>query len=328
MPTISIIIPVYNVESYLRDCLNSIVHQHFKDFEVLLINDGSSDNSGKICDEYAANDERIRVFHKNNGGVSSARNLGLTEAKGEWICFVDSDDWIEPNTLSSITKIEDNEIDFVQFGFKQINATGKIMMQSDIPSNRITMGKDAYLNTNTYHSAICGYLIKTNTIRKYNINFPETIKYGEDQAFILKALMCSHKIHIINGHFYNYRYWEGSTMNSSMTFARAEDHLKVIQDITSFMNSTNANISFLLSYIFNGFILTYIRIGLNTTKNLRQVKERYSLFCKSLNNVDIYNFCKKYDSYYIIIFYYIRLRLINPIISRIKKYLVKDGCHL
>ena len=126
-PKISIIIPVYNVEFYLTDCIESLRSQVYKDFEVLLINDGSFDSSGKICDEYAIKDERIRVFHKKNEGVSSARNLGLIEAKGEWICFVDSDDWIEPNTLSSIFPIGDNEIDFVQFGFKQINSIGNII---------------------------------------------------------------------------------------------------------------------------------------------------------------------------------------------------------
>ena len=214
LPKISIIIPVYNVELYLKDCLDSIITQNYKDFEVLLINDGSSDNSGDICDEYAEKDNRVRVFHKKNAGVSSARNLGLIEAKGEWICFVDSDDWIEPNTLSSIFPIEDNKIDFIQFGFKQINSLGIVILQSNIPNHRSIMEKDAYLNSRMYHSAICGYVIKKDIIKKYKINFPEAIKYGEDQAFILKVLTCCHKILIINKHFYNYRYREGSTMNS------------------------------------------------------------------------------------------------------------------
>src|SRR5690606_22590995 len=99
MPKVSVIIPVYNTENYLRECLDSILAQTFTDFEVLLINDGSTDSSGKICDEYAEKDSRIKVFHKENGGVSSARNLGLDNAKGEWICFVDSDDEILQDAL-------------------------------------------------------------------------------------------------------------------------------------------------------------------------------------------------------------------------------------
>jgi glycosyltransferase involved in cell wall biosynthesis len=91
MPTISVIVPVYNVEQYLCKCLDSILNQIFTDFELLLIDDGSPDKSGQICDEYAHKDSRIRVFHKENGGVSSARNLGLDNANGKWVTFIDSD---------------------------------------------------------------------------------------------------------------------------------------------------------------------------------------------------------------------------------------------
>ena len=99
-PKISVIIPVYNAESTLRRCVDSVLAQTFPDFECLLINDGSEDKSGEICDEYAIRDSRVRVFHKGNGGVSSARNVGLDNATGEWIAFVDSDDWVGRNIWS------------------------------------------------------------------------------------------------------------------------------------------------------------------------------------------------------------------------------------
>lgn len=92
---ISVIIPVYNVEKYLRRCVESVMLQTYKDIEILLIDDGSTDGSGQICDELAYKDRRIHVFHKENGGVSSARNLGIERACGDYICFVDSDDWID-----------------------------------------------------------------------------------------------------------------------------------------------------------------------------------------------------------------------------------------
>ena len=92
-PSISVIVPVYNTEQYLRRCIDSVLAQTYKDFELLLIDDGSKDSSGAICDEYAAQDARVRVFHKENGGVSSARNVGLDNAQGEWITFIDSDDY-------------------------------------------------------------------------------------------------------------------------------------------------------------------------------------------------------------------------------------------
>ena len=107
MPLVSVIVPVYKAEKYLHKCVDSLLAQTMTDFEVLLINDGSPDRSGAICDEYAAKDSRIRVFHKENGGVSSARNLGILESQGKYITFVDSDDWLSPCYLA------DFELDIV-----------------------------------------------------------------------------------------------------------------------------------------------------------------------------------------------------------------------
>ena len=103
-PSISIIVPVYNSEKTLNRCVDSILSQTFQDWELLLIDDGSTDRSGKLCDEYALKDQRIKVFHKKNGGVSSARNIGLDHAKGEWITFIDSDDEIPKNTFTDDCK--------------------------------------------------------------------------------------------------------------------------------------------------------------------------------------------------------------------------------
>lgn len=108
MPTVSVIVPVYKVEPYLRTCIDSILAQTYTDFEVLLIDDGSPDNCGAICDEYAARDERIRVIHQENQGVSAARNLGMAEAKGKYIAFVDSDDAIHPQMFELLVPVLDN----------------------------------------------------------------------------------------------------------------------------------------------------------------------------------------------------------------------------
>ncbi len=103
-PKISVIVPVYKVEPYLRKCLDSIVNQTYRNLEIILVDDGSPDNCGAICDEYAAGDGRIRVIHQENGGVSSARNAGLSAATGEWVGWVDSDDWIEPDMYEYLLK--------------------------------------------------------------------------------------------------------------------------------------------------------------------------------------------------------------------------------
>lgn len=123
---ISVIVPVYNTEQYLPRCIESILSQSFTDFELLLIDDGSTDGSGKICDAYAEKDNRIRVFHKENGGVSSARNMGLDEAKGEWVYFVDSDDELLHDGLQVLFDNTNKEVDVVLAGFEEVSEEGVI----------------------------------------------------------------------------------------------------------------------------------------------------------------------------------------------------------
>ena len=117
MPLVSIIVPIYNTFSTLYRCIDSILAQSYTDFELLLINDGSVDGSGFICDEYAAKDSRVRVCHKQNGGVSSARNLGLDNACGEWITFIDSDDYVLPSYLFRLTSCLD--ADWIIGGYRE-----------------------------------------------------------------------------------------------------------------------------------------------------------------------------------------------------------------
>ena len=126
-PKISVIVPVYNVEKYLRRCIDSILSQTFSDFELLLIDDGSKDKSGEICDEYAAKDARVRVFHKENGGVSSARNLGLDNAKGDWITFSDSDDELLPDAFEAVCGYMHEGIDMIKTGYQILNEHNQIM---------------------------------------------------------------------------------------------------------------------------------------------------------------------------------------------------------
>ena len=113
---VSVIIPIYNAEQHLEKCIESVINQKFNDFELLLINDGSTDSSGKICDNYVKRDHRIKVFHKENGGVSTARNLGIEKARGEWVTFIDADDKIESNYFDIITDVSD--ADLIVQGFK------------------------------------------------------------------------------------------------------------------------------------------------------------------------------------------------------------------
>ena len=127
---ISVIIPVYNAERYLKDCVDSIINQSYQNFELILVDDGSSDNSPKICDDYAAKDNRIVVIHKSNNGVSAARKTGLDNASGDYIMYVDSDDWLDINTMEKCLNVvqKNPQIGCVMFSFtKEVNDTSQVM---------------------------------------------------------------------------------------------------------------------------------------------------------------------------------------------------------
>ena len=142
MPKISVIIPVYNNAVYLPQCLNSLLSQSFQDFEGVIVDDGSNDGSETICDDYQKRDSRLKVIHIKNQGVSHARNVGLDNAKGEWVSFVDSDDWIDPAYLSTLYEQIDNDTDvvignlFFNIGEKQIAmvCSKPLIRKNDFPS--------------------------------------------------------------------------------------------------------------------------------------------------------------------------------------------------
>lgn len=214
MPFISIIIPVYNVEAYLRECLDSIVTQQFDDYEAILIDDGSTDSSSVICDEYAERYSQLKVIHKENGGVSSARNAGLVVAKGEWIWFVDADDWIQTDALKTLSiAIRDIIADTIYFGINQIKGD---FIYKGKENNILNMTKDDFLlrvQCNN-HQAI---LYDGKIIRQYCIRFPVGMKMSEDLEFQYKYLLhCKHPVQIACT-LYNLRERDGSASHNSQT---------------------------------------------------------------------------------------------------------------
>ncbi len=187
-PVVSIIVPVYNTEKFLYRCIDSILAQTYTDFELLLIDDGSKDSSGAICDEYAEKDTRVRVFHKENGGVSSARNLGLDNARGEWITFVDSDDYIEENFLKSFDGNLDADLvvgNSVVLNEHPNDPNERKEINSSILSGKYENIK-YFLNTN-FQELICrtpwGKLYRANIIA--DLRFNENMRLGEDTLFNL-----------------------------------------------------------------------------------------------------------------------------------------------
>ncbi len=225
VPAISIIIPVYNVEPYLARCLNSVLSQSFTDFEILLIDDGSTDASGKICDEYASRDERIRVFHKENGGVSSARNVGLKEAKGEWIYFVDADDEVLPDGLQALVDGIRDDVDVVMGGLEKCDENGDVIYEMEKGPEFLSR-KDGIL-INYGASKVCNgnwgwmtiRLFRNSIIRKNHLFFDSDVVYNEDELFVVRYLCsCRGITRYINTSVYRYYESASSVMESTKRY--------------------------------------------------------------------------------------------------------------
>ena len=197
MDKISVIIPVYNVEPYIRKCLDSVVSQSYANLEILLIDDGSTDCSGKICDEYAEKDKRIKVFHKENGGVSSAKNIGLKNMTGECVGFADPDDWIEPDmyeVLHNALKSENVPVSVAGY-FKDSNKKSIPMANKKQIRDKIISQRDMLLYPlqRDYYMGFCGYmcnkLFAAGIFLKNDLKFDEDINYGEDVLLYTRAVL-------------------------------------------------------------------------------------------------------------------------------------------
>jgi glycosyltransferase involved in cell wall biosynthesis len=204
MPNISIIVPVYNAEKYLHRCVNSILNQTFIDWECILIDDGSTDESGKICDEYSNKDTRFHVIHKKNGGVSSARQLGIETAIGDYVIHVDPDDWIEPDMLEELyKKIVEDDADMVICDFIWNRPSG-ISLSSQKPSAFDSKSIMIDLLTERLHGSCWNKLVRRDIIVTNHITFPPQLSIHEDMFFFTELLLNNIKVTYLNKAFYHY----------------------------------------------------------------------------------------------------------------------------
>ena len=217
---VSIIIPVYNAEKYLPKCIESVLSQTYKTFELILINDGSSDNSAEICATYAEKDSRIKPIHQKNAGVSAARNRGISEANGEYICFIDADDWIEKDYLDHfISNIELSYSDFIISGYTyDYEKSGKVI-KYDPPKKNAQLYEDIKilipsLIDNKMLKSVWSKLFKLSIIKKYKIHFDTTISYSEDVVFCWTYLFHINSINTIPNAGYHYRNEEAGSLTT------------------------------------------------------------------------------------------------------------------
>lgn len=203
-PSVSITVPVYNVEKDLPRCIESLINQTLKDIEIILVDDGSPDNCGNICDDYAKKDSRIKVIHKKNGGLATARQAGLEVITGQYYTVCDSDDWVEPNMCEELYNIAIRDNADLVLSKHYINYPNGKQIES---STYEYICQDKYILDIMYHKASANTwnkLFKMSTIREHDIIYEKDINLGEDALFLYKLLLHPLKISTINKPFYHY----------------------------------------------------------------------------------------------------------------------------
>lgn len=235
-PALSIIVPVYNVEKYIRKCIESILHQTFTDFELLLIDDGSPDNCPQICDEYALIDSRVKVIHQSNKGVSSARNIGLRMAKGRWIGFVDSDDYLECDAYQKlIDGAESNSCDAAIMDFSYVDESGHVCQEKkrEYGDSILLSRKDAIRMQ--FDIPLSIRLVMFNKIFKKDIVnglfFDESIHCAEDTLFLSQCLERIQRAIFIKEPLYKNVQREGSAMHGGLKIKDIEKSLDIHKNI-------------------------------------------------------------------------------------------------
>jgi glycosyltransferase involved in cell wall biosynthesis len=302
-PLLSVIVPVYNVEEQLSRCVESILKQTYTNFELLLVNDGSKDSSGEICDFYAQKDSRVKVFHKENGGASSARNIGIENAAGEYICFVDSDDYVDENYLSSFfvdALTEDKYTLVIQSLINEID--GHVVKK--------TTFYEGLYNENEFSKLFClnnlvskGYtvckLYNIQIIKNNNLRFNPHIHYNEDLLFMLTYLSYVKNVYLSNKMHYHYVSTDGSLSkkynsyeSEILTYNLLNNAFKILVEI--FKLNKDAKDSFnndkLGSMLFRSILTIY------RPENKKPKKERISILkdlCTTENLVCLQKYTQK-----------------------------------
>lgn len=228
-PLVSLVVPVYNVEKYLAACLDSLLSQTLKELEIIAVNDGSTDNSPKILEEYQKNDSRIKVIHKKNGGLGDARNAGLSHVSGKYVMFLDSDDWLNEKALEEMVEVATkNDLDVVITPFIFEYLEGSKKFEINVQKNKVFEGEEVkgFLirkligplphegNSIDELNSAANKLYRVDIIKKNNLFFvSERQYYGEDLVFNLNYFKCADKVIVLDKAFYHYR----KDINTSLT---------------------------------------------------------------------------------------------------------------
>lgn len=260
---ITVVVPIYNVEKYLERCINSIMNQTYKNIEILLVNDGSPDNSKEIMEKYKGNDKRIKCFYKKNGGLSDTRNYAINIASGKYICFIDGDDYIENTFVEKLyNKIKDDKSDLAWCNFNLVNDDGKY-------DEIIINDKNIY---DFEMPSACNKLYNIDIFKKNNIYFPVGIWY-EDLATTPRILFSTNKISWVNEGLYNYYFNDSSITNTySLKVLDSLKALKIVDDFVVENGIKNVDDKLKYLYLYNGILNTTFRLSMCKEANVCDIK--------------------------------------------------------
>lgn len=293
---VSIIVPIYNVKPFLTQCIESIRNQTVKEIEIILIDDGSTDGCPEICDRFAAEDGRIRVFHQENAGVSAARNLGMKIAAGEWLMFADPDDWLEPNAAEILyEQAKSSSCDIVYASYYRNYPDEQVQFSMD--SSKV--GK--YIVKQDFEILLEGFIrcekLKVNMTspwgkiyRKSMIDthadcrFPDGMKQGQDSIFNLYAFQNAGSVYVLDVPVYHYRVRPGST-SSALYSDQLERYRRLVDEIHICMEKYQLLDQFLPYYYFACiqkvfFLAIQYGKGIRSIRNFRRAAFHLKIFCR------------------------------------------------
>lgn len=278
---ISIIIPVFNVEKYLEECINSVLKQSFQDYEIILVDDGSQDKSGEMCDYYAGICEKITVIHKKNGGLSDARNVGVKAAKGEYILFLDSDDYIASESLEEVAQKavnSRNKIDVFFLEAVKFYPDGREEPLGDGYEKRLIEGQSK--NTVMQHLAYlpkfpgsaCSKMVSRELIERHNLYFQEGL-LSEDIEWTVRLLKAAQTFGYTETPFYYYRQQREGSITNTFGIKNIESLLYIVEKFSSHSLLENSFQNSINSFMAYEFVIILYHYALLDKKERRMVKE-------------------------------------------------------
>ena len=291
---ISVIIPAYNSEKYLERCLDSVLNQTYKDLQIIVVDDGSTDNSGQILDDYAMKDSRVEVIHIENGGVSNARNTGIERAKGEYIAFVDSDDAIKENMYEELLQvIENTNVDIVSSDLLMDDKLVKHNIEADRIYQKEDIEKEIlHLFTKNNSIALMAFynkLIRAKVLKDNNVRFYVGFSYQEDLMFMINVLANAESLYYLPKAYYQYfpmptGLYSSYRQNSGEKFI--ESRRKIIELIEKYQIQNIDWAHFHNTYLYNICYFVY-----RTSQRIKDKKLRKELIYNALSSKELYDTC-------------------------------------